>query len=82
MMIPVASELNDVLDRVKAWSPESRARLVRGILETLGPTPPSTDRRPRRSVHELIGIGTGESPPPDDESDRRWIDERRMEKYG
>jgi hypothetical protein len=82
MIVPEASELNDVLDRVKAWSPKSRVRLVRGILETLGPMLRLADQGTRRSVEELIGIGTGGSPPPDDETVRRWLDERLTEKHG
>jgi hypothetical protein len=37
---------------------------------------------PVRSVRELIGLGAGDSPAPDDESVSRWIAEQRMEKYG
>ena len=77
-----ATELAEVLNRVKNWSPESRIVLARRILETLeGP-----HRPPRgiaaRSVRELIGLGAGSAPPPDDETVRRWIAEHRMEKYG
>lgn len=76
------SELHEVLDRVKAWSPESRITLARRILETLEAAPLAGRRRPARSVRELIGIGAGEATPPDDETVRRWIDEHRVEKYG
>jgi hypothetical protein len=37
---------------------------------------------PVRSVQELVGLGAGDSPAPDDETVRRWIAEQRMEKYG
>ena len=77
-----ATELTDVLSRVKNWSPESRIVLARRILETLaGPQQPAA-RLPARSVQELIGLGAGDSPAPDDETVRRWIAERRMERYG
>lgn len=69
-------ELTEVLNRVINWTPESRFALARRILETLEPAPSV------RSVQELIRIGAGDSPPPDDETVRRWIDEHRVEKYG
>jgi hypothetical protein len=77
-----ATELTDVLSRVSHWSPESRIVLARRILETLeGPQLPVRGLRPR-SVQELIGLGAGGSPAPDDDTVRRWIDDHRMEKYG
>jgi hypothetical protein len=77
-----AAELTDVLSRVSNWSPESRIVLARRILETLeGPRRPAREL-PVRSVQELIGLGAGDSPAPDDETVRRWIAEHRMEKYG
>jgi hypothetical protein len=82
MSIAEANELSEVLDRVKSWSPESRIVLARRILETLETAQPSTRGHTARSVRELIGIGAGDSPPPDDKTVRRWIDEHRMEKYG
>jgi hypothetical protein len=77
-----ATELTDVLCRVSKWSPESRIVLARRILETLErPQRPARGVR-GRSVQELIGLGAGDSPAPDDETVRRWIAEHRMEKYG
>ncbi len=40
-----ATELTDVLNRVKNWSPESRIALARRILETL-----ETPKRPTRGL--------------------------------
>ena len=77
-----ANEVTDVLNRVKNWSPESRIVLARRILETLEAPNRPTRGRPARSVQELIGLGAGDSPAPDDETVRRWIAEQRMEKYG
>jgi hypothetical protein len=76
------SELTEILDLVKLWSPEARITLVRRILETVEAAPLQAGRRPAQSVRELIGIGVGDTPPPDDDTVRRWIDEHRMEKYG
>jgi hypothetical protein len=81
-MSPVEmSQLTDILDRVKDWPVESRKVLARRILETFEPATTPAPTRSGRSVREWIGIGAGDSPPPDDETVRRWIDERRMEKY-
>ena len=63
-----ASELTDVLNRVKNWSPESRIVLARRILETLeAPTRPMQGL-PARSVQEPIVLGSGDSLAPDDET--------------
>jgi hypothetical protein len=82
MSITEATELADVLDRVKTWSTESRIVLARRILETLESSHPSPREPSARTVRELIGLGSGNFPPPDDETVRRWIGEHRMEKYG
>jgi hypothetical protein len=67
---------------LKTWPPESKIVLARRILETLEPATASARPRKARSVQELIGLGAGDSAPPDDETVRRWIAEHRMEKYG
>jgi hypothetical protein len=77
-----ARELTGVLNRVKSWSLELRITLARCILETLERTTVTTQSQTNRSVRSLIGIGAGDSPPPDDEAVRQWIEEHRMEKYG
>jgi hypothetical protein len=51
------TELTEVLNRVKNWSPESRIVLARRILKTLeAPTRPMHGL-PARSLQELIGLG-------------------------
>jgi hypothetical protein len=76
-----ANELSDVLDRVKTWSPSLRMELARRILKGLEGTAaiPSPRGRP---VRELIGLGAGDTPPPDDDQVRQWIGQHRMEKHG
>jgi hypothetical protein len=75
------NELMDVMDRVKTWSPTLRIALARRILESLD-VPPADPSRRGRPVHELIGLGAGDSPPPDDDRVQQWIDEHRLEKCG
>ena len=82
MNVSETTQFAEILDRVKDWPPESRIGLARRILETLDSGAGSAQARSGRSVQELIGIGAGGSPPPDDETVRRWIDEDRAEKYG
>jgi hypothetical protein len=75
-------QVAEILDRVKDWPPELKIILARRILESLEPAATPAPPRTGRSVRELIGMGTGDSPPPDDETVRRWIDEHRLEKSG
>ena len=79
-----ATQPTDVLDRVKDWPPAQRITLrVASWRPWSAPqAPPLRAALSARAVQELIGLGAGGSPPPDDETVRRWIDERRMEKYG
>jgi hypothetical protein len=82
MIATGTTQLEAILDQVKQWPPESRILLARRILETLEPAEQPTPPRTGRSVRELIGLGAGDSPPPDDETVRQWIDEHRVEKSG
>ena len=77
-----SSEITEFVNRVRSWPVESRITLVRRILETLEQPALARVTKSGRSVSELIGIGAGVGPPPDDETVERWIDEYRMEKYG
>jgi hypothetical protein len=77
-----ANELADVMGRVKSWPPALRIALAHRILDSLEPAQPAPRALSARSVQELIGLGSGDSSPPDDEAVRRWIDEHRMGKHG
>ena len=37
---------------------------------------------PRRTLDRAIGVARGSSPPPDDATVKRWIEEHRLRKYG
>jgi len=81
-----ATELADVLNRVKTWPSTLRITLARKILESLdqaeahsAPPPPKIRGL---SAAEVRGLLNTDRPPPDDETVERWIDEHRVEKYG
>lgn len=84
MSITEAEEWGEVLDRVAAWSSTMRIALAHRILdslETAKERPKS--RKPRGlSAAEIQGLLRTGRPAPDDETVERWLDERRMEKYG
>lgn len=76
-----SEQLSEVMDRVKGWPQTMRIALVKSVLDTFDV--PQVVLVPRgRPVEEMIGLGAGSSPAPDDERVKSWIDERRMEKYG
>jgi hypothetical protein len=78
-----ATELTDVLNRVKTWPVENRIALVKQVLETLTPATSGRASVPRGpSAAEIIDAFKSDRPPPDDATVRQWIDEYRMEKYG
>jgi hypothetical protein len=80
------TELMDVFNRVTTWPTTLRITLARKILESVDkaetPVAPYPAKTRGLSAAEVrAGIRT-ERPPPDDETVKQWIDERRMEKYG
>jgi hypothetical protein len=81
-----ATELTDVLNRVNAWPTTLRITLARKILESLdnaqAPAAPPHQKGRGLSAAEVQSLLKTDRPPPDDETVERWIDERRMEKYG
>ena len=81
-----ATELTDVLNRVKTWPTTLRITLARKILESLdkaeAPAAPPAPKTRGLSAAEVQGLLKTDRPPPDDETVERWIDEHRMEKYG
>ena len=78
-----ATELTDVLDRVKTWPVENRIALVKQVLQTLTPATSGRSSVPRGpTAAEIIEVFKSDRPPPDDATVRQWIHDHRMEKYG
>jgi hypothetical protein len=77
-------EYQAIRETVARWTPEQRFALIHEMLNMLaGDSPASgTPGRRRRTLTHAIGLGRGEGPPPTDEEVRRWLEERRLEKYG
>ena len=75
-----ATEMSEVLSRVKAWMPEMRIVLARRILETL--EPPQISEPPRKmSLNQVFGILKTASPPPNDEECAKIVEEERLRKH-
>lgn len=72
----------EVLTAVTAWPPERRFELIQDVLRTLAPVPAVSKEERQAALRRLDGVLAGHGPPPSDEDERRWLDERRMEKYG
>jgi hypothetical protein len=75
-----ATEMSEVLSRVKTWMPEMRIVLARQILETLDP--PQISSPPRKmSLNQVLGILKTDSPPPNDEECAKIVEEERLRKH-
>ena len=73
-------EINSILERVKPWPQEDRVALAYMILRDMRKR--TREPAPRRTLDRAIGISRGSSPPPDDATVKRWIEEHRLRKYG
>jgi hypothetical protein len=80
-----STEVIDVLERVRTWSPPQRITLARRILETLetpGSEPPIEAPTRGWPVERALGLLKSDRKPPDDEECRRIVEEERWQKYG
>jgi len=70
-----------ILLAVKRWPAARRFALVQDVLRTLAaesePQPPR-----ERTLEQALRLMPPGQPAPTDEEVERWLDERRMEKYG
>jgi hypothetical protein len=79
-----AQETNNyqqVLRTVRRWSAERRFALVQDVIDTLA-TEIGPARAPRETLDRALGLLATDQPPPSDEDVERWLQERRMERYG
>ena len=76
-----ATDMSEVLSRVKTWMPEMRIVLARKILETLNPLQISEPPR-KMSLNQVFGILKTDSPPPNDEECAKIVEEERLRKHG
>lgn len=75
-----ALDYDEVVTTIRSWSPARRLRLAEAILGSLRDEFGSS--LPRGvPVEAVLGSAAGITPPPDDETVRRWIEERRSDKY-
>jgi hypothetical protein len=75
------SDYSMILQQVRAWPSELRLSLAEALLQSLHSDLESNGNR-GVPVERIRGIAAGNSPPPDDETIRKWIEEHRLEKYG
>ena len=80
-----ATELTDVLNRVKTWPTTLQIALAHKILESLdsadAPAAAAPPKERGLTAAEIQRLLKTDRPAPDDETVDRWIDEHRMEKY-
>lgn len=80
MAIP-SLDRETILRVVRSWSPDEQVTLAREILEGVG-TPTVQEPLDPPNSHGLAGLFATGAQPPTDEDVARWLDERRLEKYG
>ncbi|MBM79849.1 MAG: hypothetical protein CMJ78_04560 [Planctomycetaceae bacterium] len=73
-------DYSEVLTTISNWTADTRRKLVRDVLMSLSARESSSQEN--RTADQFIGLGTGSSTPPDDETIDQWIQEHRIEKYG
>lgn len=80
MSLEHESDIQAILTRVSPWPEEERVALAYMILRNMRKQ--TREPAPRNTVDQAAGIAQGNSPPPDDETVQRWIEEHRLRKYG
>jgi hypothetical protein len=72
-------EIETIMSQVKPWPEEDRVALAYLILRDMRKK--TRDPAPRRTADRGRGIARGTSPPPDDATVKKWIEEHRQSKY-
>ncbi|HEY8284691.1 MAG TPA: hypothetical protein VIJ28_09935 [Chloroflexota bacterium] len=78
MTTPITAQ-QEILRKIETWPVEDQVALAHLILEHASMRA-ATARPP--SWRQLAGLAATGHPPPSDEEVARWLDERRVEKYG
>ncbi len=81
MIATTTSELSEVLNRVRAWTPAMKITLARKVLESIGPPEVSPPAR-TMAIDEVIGILKTDAPSPDDMQCAEIVAAERARKYG
>ena len=85
-MTTIDAEYDAVVDQIRRWPVARRFALLHDLLHALAAEGIIEDRRPpgprRPTLAQAIGFAAGEGPPPTDEEVERWLEERRMERFG
>lgn len=88
MRIVLMRELLDTLTEPADRQERKQKALSRmlGLLKTEKPAPSEGEMQPygpkRDTLSAALGLASTDKPAPSDEDVARWLDERRMEKYG
>ncbi len=78
--MPHERDIESILQQVTPWPEEDRVALAYQILRDMRKQ--TREPAPRMTSDEALGIAAGDTPPPDDATVKRWIEEHRMRKYG
>lgn len=73
-------DINSIIDQVKPWPEEDRVALAYLILRDMRIQ--TRQPAPRDTFSRALGVAAGSSPPPDDATVKKWIEEHRQQKYG
>jgi len=73
-------EIETIVSQVKPWPEADRVALAYLILGDMRKK--TRESAPRHTLQSALGIAKGESPPPDDATVKKWIEEHRQSKYG
>lgn len=73
-------EIETIISQVTPWPEEDRVALAYMILRNLRKK--TREDAPRNTLEKALGIARGNTPPPDDATVKKWIEEHRLRKYG
>jgi hypothetical protein len=73
-------EIETIISQVKPWPEEDRVALAYLILRDMRLK--TRESPPRDTLRDALGVARGNSPPPDDATVSKWIEEHRQSKYG